>query len=70
MGMLLDDEYVKFNDLYKDCKDVDCFTFDGVIFLGEKVEVIKRYIKLRPSKSFYVWCHDNLTILNPSNNKK
>lgn len=51
-------------------KDVHAFEFEGVIFLGEKIDSLKMYSDANESRSFYVWLHDTHTILNPLNNKK
>lgn len=66
MGALSEEEYVKVHSLLDECKKVEAFEFDGILFLGETTEVVKRYVKLSPSKKFFIWLQDNVTMLTPS----
>jgi len=60
---LKDEDYELFTQIYNDMKSVNCFEYNGYIFLGEKVEVIKRYLHLKPSKKFFIWLQDNVEII-------
>lgn len=51
-------------------KNVNAFEFEGVIFLGERIDSLKIYSDANESRSFYVWLHDTHTILHPLKNKK
>jgi hypothetical protein len=38
------------------------FEFDGVIFLGEYIDSLKKYSDTNESRPFYIWLHDTHTI--------
>jgi len=54
-----DEEYSKIMKLIKLCKVAYFFQYDDLIIEGLKVEIVKRYIKLNPSKKFRIWLIDN-----------
>lgn len=57
-------------NLLNQCKKVNAFEFEGVVFLGYEVDAVKEYRKRNPSDSFYVWLHDRYPILTKCNNVK
>jgi len=51
-------DYNKIVELVNKCKDHYTFEFEGLLIDGEKVDIIKRYLKINPSKSFRTWLID------------
>ena len=50
-----DKELEKTLELLGLCKDHHAFRFDDLIVTGEKVAIVKEYVKLRPSMKFRIW---------------
>ena len=51
-------EYLKIAQLTMACEKVGCFSLDGSIFIGNMVDLVKKYVIENPSKKFRIWLID------------
>lgn len=56
-----EEEYKKIMELMKETKDEQAFSYSGIVFLGNRVEAIKKYVKDNPSDKFLIWLDKNYT---------
>lgn len=54
----LDDDTKRIFDLLNLCKEVECFKFDDLLIFGNRVSIVKQYMKENPSKPFRTWLID------------
>jgi len=59
----LDADSQRLIDLMSLCKEVRCFEFEGHLYEGYYVDIVKKYHRLNPSKSFNVWLQDTQKML-------
>ncbi len=64
MESLTEEELHKCLYLLSLTKEVHCFEFEGLLILGCRVEIIKKYFKEKPSSKFRTWLIDNNLVLN------
>ena len=64
MKNLTEFQYGEILRLLKSTEDADCFRFEDMLIAGEKVTIIKRYVRENPSDKFIVWADKNGLIKN------
>lgn len=58
MSGFSESEYEEIRNLLRICEPEDFFSIEGEIFKGERVDLIKKYVKENPSKAFRIWLID------------
>jgi hypothetical protein len=59
------DQQEKYMELMQLCKSVDCFEYEGYIFLGSRHQVLMRYVTDNPSDKFFIWLQNNIPYIVP-----
>lgn len=62
--------YKELLELVRLCEDVYTFRFDGLLILGYKVDIVKEYLELNPSKKFRTWLIDRGFVINETLDSK
>lgn len=61
------EDYLKISELVQLCKEELVFTFDGLTILGNRVDIVKKFVSKNPGKKFRTWLEDTQIIINIPN---
>lgn len=53
------ENYNRMKELIDLCEVEQIFSIEGEYFIGNRIEAVKEYMRLNPSKKFTIWVKDN-----------